>query len=863
MYKNYSEVLKRINYADINDLEELDLSMLDIEELPRELFSLRNLKKLNLAFNHLKELPKAICALTELEILNLNDNELSELPNSIGGLTSLRGLYLSDNQIHVLPEHIWMLKNLIRLDLENNKLLEFPDTVYKLHNLEALYLSNNHLRSLPNFFENFIKLVELDISSNHLSTLPESFKELVQLKRLSLEDNLFNVGLEIYFLPPLEIIDEILKWQKAKHEGNLQPIHEAKVIFIGESNYGKTHLIELLQKGKIDRKINTTHGIERNQLVIPNKDKDICLNIWDLGGQEFMRNTHQFFFSERSLYVLVTLARRERNELNHWLKLANQLGNKAPVLIVINKIDSDDHDLDRKSLQRDYPNIVGFVRTCIYDCKKAKAKETIQELKNMIVQVIADKTIMPSVYEKRSIEWFKTKEELEKLEYEGKNFITYEEYEKLNFIKDLSSEERKRNLKLLSMIGSVVSFVDDPRLIDTNVINPQWILDGVYAIINDSIVKDKNKGKLCISELERILAKEKFPKSRHPYLLELMKKFNLCYEAKDISGLFYIPDLFEDIEPDFKWTDDDLMHFRYNYDDFSPDSFITKFIVEMHHDIIDEKRWRSGVYISNGSCQAKVYQSYSKNYLNIEIKGSKKDRRSYLYSIRENFRKLHKPFPNLKIIKEVKYKDVWLDYDILVKHEERNREYYHTELDEDILVPNVLNGYTSMYERNGTLKTITIFLASSSELKEDREQFEIFINRENKKLIDQGVFLKLELWEDFIDAMSETRLQDEYNVVVRNSDIFVSLLFTKVGRFTEEEFEEAFGTFKSVGKPLIYTYFKDSPINTGSISNDIKSLLSFQDKLKNLGHYKSTYKNIEDLKLQFSNQLDKVIDNLV
>lgn len=33
------------------------------------------------------------------------------------------------------------------------------------------------------------------------------------------------------------------------------------------------------------------------------------------------------------------------------------------------------------------------------------------------------------------------------------------------------------------------------------------------------------------------------------------------------------------------------------------------------------------------------------------------------------------------------------------------------------------------------VKTIKIFLASSSELKEDRAQFEIFINRKNKEYI--------------------------------------------------------------------------------------------------------------------------------
>jgi hypothetical protein len=68
-----------------------------------------------------------------------------------------------------------------------------------------------------------------------------------------------------------------------------------------------------------------------------------------------------------------------------------------------------------------------------------------------------------------------------------------------------------------------------------------------------------------------------------------------------------------------------------------------------------------------------------------------------------------------------------------------------------------------------------IFLASSSELKSDRKEFEIFINRKNKDLIKKGFFIELVIWEDFLDAMSRTRLQDEYNKAVKECDIFVML----------------------------------------------------------------------------------------
>jgi hypothetical protein len=103
--------------------------------------------------------------------------------------------------------------------------------------------------------------------------------------------------------------------------------------------------------------------------------------------------------------------------------------------------------------------------------------------------------------------------------------------------------------------------------------------------------------------------------------------------------------------------------------------------------------------------------------------------------------------------------------------------------------------------------TKKIFLASSAELKEDRGEFEVFISRKNKDWVAKGVFLELVIWEDFLDAMSQTRLQDEYDKAIRESDLFVMLFWTKVGQYTEEEFETAFGQFKTTNKPFIFTYF--------------------------------------------------------
>ena len=58
---------------------------------------------------------------------------------------------------------------------------------------------------------------------------------------------------------------------------------------------------------------------------------------------------------------------------------------------------------------------------------------------------------------------------------------------------------------------------------------------------------------------------------------------------------------------------------------------------------------------------------------------------------------------------------------------------------------------------------VNIFLASSSELKDDRKEFQIFISQLNDVWADREIEFNLNIWEDFIDSMSTKGLQQEYN----------------------------------------------------------------------------------------------------
>lgn len=150
------------------------------------------------------------------------------------------------------------------------------------------------------------------------------------------------------------------------------------------------------------------------------------------------------------------------------------------------------------------------------------------------------------------------------------------------------------------------------------------------------------------------------------------------------------------------------------------------------------------------------------------------------------------------------------------------------------------------------MRTIRIFLASSGELKADREAFEIEINRKNKLLAEKEVFLHLDIWEDLPAQMSQTRSQDEYNKQIDAADMFVLLAWNKVGKYTEEEFDVACDVFRDKKKLKIFTWFKEPPHAAEP------SLEEFKKKLDGLGHFFSRYQDAADLWVQFNKELDRL-----
>jgi len=424
-------------------------------------------------------------------------------------------------------------------------------------------------------------------------------------------------------------------------------LNESKLILIGDGAAGKTSLMKRLLGWEFNPQESQTHGININTLKLQDdKGQEIKLHCWDFGGQQIMHATHQFFLSKRCLYLLVIDSRRE-TQVEYWLQHVQAFGGTAPVIIVINKIDeSPQFDLPQKrQLRQRYPNLKHI---CRLSCKNGQG---LDELQQRIQQVLPDIELLNTLFPER---WLKVKQAIAE-QAQKTNYTSYEHYVELCEQQGINKDTEQTTLiGFLHDLG-IINHFKDPWLRETTVINPQWITEAVYTIINAPLLA--NSGLLRRQDLPKLLDSERYPERKYDYILELMQKFELCYRVidKDNKMQYLVPDLFPVAEPDFTFNpyNQQVLHFILDYE-FLPKAVFTRFIVKLHRNIVDHnKYWRTGVLLQDDTndCQALVETQPDAKRISLEIIGTK--RREYLSILRFVLNDIQSRFHNLKVTEKI------------------------------------------------------------------------------------------------------------------------------------------------------------------------------------------------------------------
>ncbi len=584
-----------------------------------------------------------------VDTLNLSSLGLKELPPVIFEFRHLTALQLYGNRLTELPPEIGRLKRLERISVNFNRLTELPTELgelKKLRELLALGSSSPH-------------------PTNQIKTIPRQVALLPELETLIVSDN----PLED---PPLEIAEKGLSAIREYFDavsGQKRQLNEVKILLVGDSGVGKTSLVKKMLGQDFDRLELQTHGISVSRHTIDQDAGTLVAHFWDFGGQEIMHATHQFFLSKRSLYILVLDGRREEDP-EYWLKHIESFGGESPILIVINKVDENpSFDVNRRFIRGKYKGVVGICRT---SCLTGQG---IDNLWRELLTVLARVEILSTTWAES---WFAVKQELEAMDSE---FISYGEFQSVCRRTGIGTKKSQEILlEFLHDLGVVLHFTD-VRLLDTQVLNPAWVTNGVYRVINSQQMADA-KGVLDVDELGAILAdiqgeEGRYPPEKHQYLLDLMIKFELCFEID--SRRVLIPDLLEIQEPAIDFELSDAIAFRVEYD-FLPRSVLPRFMVRMHSDIHDTSRWRTGVLLHGEGAQAIVRADYRDRTIVIQVTG--RGKREYLTLIRFVLEGINRSFKKLKFVERVTLPDnpmVGVKYQHLVRLERSGVNDYFPE----------------------------------------------------------------------------------------------------------------------------------------------------------------------------------------
>lgn len=471
--------------------------------------------------------------------------------------------------------------------------------------------------------------------------------------------------------------------EELEKQGAIQ-FNEARIIILGDKGAGKTSLARRLidPKAPMTEDNESTAGVDT--LLWELEKQNVNVHIWDFAGHTVTHAVHQFFLSEHCLYIIVYDGRTEgRNRLEYWLNHMTNYGGDSEAIILVNERDLHKVDIPINSLKEQYP-IAAYYSFSIRDNKSELA-----DFREFVVNYINSH---PS-WNNQEIpqNYYKVKEELE--EYfipsdpvKKKEHITKSELERI--ARKYYVQNIEILLKNLHALG-ISLWYKDMEEFDTLVLNPEWISQGVYKIIN--WVHQEQRYSLTLKDFETVFREEtdRYPVEKHPFIFRLMIFYELAYETKE-GGCLIIPHLLQEDRPvrlpDFPIGNSLMLQYRSEQP--LPPNTVSRFIVRHNREIKHEggfyQVWRYGAILEDG-CGTIALVREEDRTISVSVKGFQKT--AYLTALRKtlndifNSYKTRKPELRyaIKIFGEIPGKEegiLWLTDKKIFNHAQDKVPYY-------------------------------------------------------------------------------------------------------------------------------------------------------------------------------------------
>lgn len=605
-----------VSLLELNGLESLDISSNRLGNLSIQPGHLPSLKRFYASYLQLTSVPAFLQENQHLNCLWLSGNKISQLPDWLYGAVTLDTLALSYNPLAHELDRLKALTHLETLSLSGLQIRTFPEWVLGFSKLRNLYLSNNKIVSIPESIDQLSNLNALTLDNNEIKELPASLGKLEKLRELKLEQNPFSPALQSAVDHGIDELKAYLRSLEAA-----QPLYECKLILVGEGDVGKTTLLKALT-GRDPRKgEKSTHGvsIDVQAMGLPhpeNPEITIQFNAWDFGGQEIYRVTHQFFFSRRSIYLLVWEPRMgvQQCQVEDWLKLIRlRVGPEASVIIVSTHAKTGERiaRIDRSVFLRDFGSMIrGFIEIdSLVDDPHTGDKFGIAELKHLIVTTAKDLDHMGMPF---NVQWRAARDELLSLG-QTQPRTTFDEFAEVSEKHGLTELDTKTLSGLMHDLGYIVYYGDDERLKNDVILQPEWLTKAIAFVLEDRPTQER-EGVLPDNHLQEVWLNHSFkdePRYEpplYPFFLRLMEKYDVSYRLEDGKASLvaqHVPQ----VRPALPWLPEeeprsDLRRLAMVYVmDEAPPGLVPWMIVRTHEFAFEQNghrlHWQKGMFLRN------------------------------------------------------------------------------------------------------------------------------------------------------------------------------------------------------------------------------------------------------------------------
>ncbi|MGH3620902.1 MAG: COR domain-containing protein, partial [Sciscionella sp.] len=326
--------------------------------------------------------------------------------------------------------------------------------------------------------------------------------------------------------PPPEIVaggsDSVMAFLSARQQGSSAQ-WVSKLLVVGEGGVGKTSLVRALAGQPYNEHELTTHGIRIGHLVLDHPERTdvrMLLSTWDFGGQQIYHATHQFFLTNRSLFLLLWNSRLgwEQGRLRYWLDIITARAPESPIVLVATHTEGRPVDLPLDELRREYPRIVESVSV---DNSTGAGVPPLRD------RLAAEAVALPLMGSEWPTSWLDAanavRAEAEKHVTPQRMFRTMAEAG----VRD--GTQQSYIATALHELGDILYYADDDELNQAVVLQPEWANEYISKVLDSHHVAEKY-GLLSRRHVDELWSD--VDRGMREHFLGMMDRYDLSYRIE-------------------------------------------------------------------------------------------------------------------------------------------------------------------------------------------------------------------------------------------------------------------------------------------------------------------------------------------